>query len=129
MYGKSEFVPTENGLEVVATSFYNYTMPLLRYATGDYIDGEINDTGDCKCGSSWPYALGIKGRSDDYVILKDGRQIGRLDVVFKEIDNLIECQLEQTLLTELVVRYVPMMNANIQKVERAINKGLKERLG
>lgn len=129
LYGKSEFVPTENGLEVVSTSFYNYTMPLLRYATGDYIDGEINDTGDCKCGSSWPYAQGIKGRSDDCVTLPDGTVVSRLGLAFMKTPEVIEAQIIQDEISSVKIMVVIAGSANKEATLAMLVQELKYRLG
>ena len=37
-----------------------------------------------------PFVKRILGRDDDYIVLRDGHQIGRLDVVFKGIEDLVE---------------------------------------
>ena len=129
LYGKSEFVPTEHGLEVVSTSFYNYTMPLLRYATGDYIDGEINHSGDCKCGSSWPYAQGIKGRSDDYVTLPDGTLVSRLGLAFMKTPDVIEAQIIQNEVTAVTIRVVITASAKVEEVLATLMEELRLRLG
>lgn len=126
-YSLVEFLPDEHGIRIVGTNIHNKAMPLKRYDTKDYVEG-LNQKGDCKCGNTSPYVKRILGRDDDYVILSDGRQIGRLDVVFKEVINLIECQLEQTLLNEVIVRYVPDKGANISLLENSIERGLRERL-
>lgn len=129
LYGKSEFVPTENGLEVVATSFYNYTMPLLRYATGDYIDGEINHLGNCKCGSAWPYAQGIKGRSDDYVTLPDGTLVSRLGLAFMKTPEVIEAQIVQDEISSVKITIVIAGSANKEATLAVLMQELKYRLG
>jgi len=126
-YSFVEFLPDEHGIRIVGTNLHNKAMTLKRYDTKDYVEG-LNQKGDCKCGNTSPYVKRILGRDDDYVILSDGRQIGRLDVVFKEVINLIECQLEQTLLNEIIVRYVPDKGANITLLENSIERGLRERL-
>lgn len=68
-YGYVEFVdtgdrtPAGNRIsEIVATSVMNDTMPLIRYATADYV--ELDEAGN---------VLNIIGRSSDYVVNKDGK--------------------------------------------------------
>lgn len=127
-YSFVEFISDEHGIKIIGSNYHNKAMPLVRYDTHDYVKG-LNQEGNCPCGNSSPYVKCIIGRDDDYVILSNGQQVGRLDVVFKGISGLIECQLEQVLLTKLIVRYVPDLNTSIASLEEAIEAGLKCRLG
>ncbi|MCW4007343.1 MAG: hypothetical protein NWF09_01440 [Candidatus Bathyarchaeota archaeon] len=62
--------PTEQG-EIVITSFSNYVMPLIRYRIGDI---GIPTDEKCSCGRSWPLIKNIQGRTDDYLVLPNGRK-------------------------------------------------------
>ena len=58
--------------EIVATSFDNWVMPLIRYRTQDF----ATYGGDyCPCGLHFPLIQQILGREDEYVILREGEQI------------------------------------------------------
>ncbi|MGL6258269.1 hypothetical protein [Vibrio sp. WXL103] len=127
-YSIVEFVEDEHGTKIVGSNVHNSAMPLLRYDTKDYVEGLRTD-GGCACGNPAPFVTRILGRNDDYVILADGRRIGRLDVAFKGLNGLIECQIEQRLSDELIIRYVPHQNTNLVKLETAMEKGLRSRLG
>jgi len=83
--------PGETG-ELVVTGFVNQVMPFIRYATGD-----LATRGDdrCPCGRSFPALAAILGRQDDVVVTPDGREIGRLDPVFKGSAGLMEARIVQ----------------------------------
>jgi phenylacetate-CoA ligase len=49
----------------------------------------------------------IEGRDDDYVILKDGQRVGRLDLAFKKINQLLAAQIIQEKLGEIKVNLIP----------------------
>jgi phenylacetate-CoA ligase len=70
--------------EVVATSFYNYAMPFIRYATGDF--AELG--GPCPCGRVLPVLKRILGRRRNRFTLAGGRiawpivELGELTALF-----------------------------------------------
>jgi phenylacetate-CoA ligase len=67
-------------------------MPFIRYATGDLATrGEDR----CPCGRAFPALAAIVGRLDDVVVTPDGREIGRLDPVFKGSSGLMEARIVQ----------------------------------
>lgn len=127
-YSYVEFVEDSVGTKIVGTNYHNSAMTLHRYDTGDYIEG-LNETGDCPCGDKSRYVQRILGRDDDYVVLPDGRHIGRLDVAFKGIDGLLECQLIQTSSETLEIHYVPLSGSDHSMLEAQLTKALRERLG
>jgi phenylacetate-CoA ligase len=94
-YGVSEFLPVqENRFELVGTGFINHAMPLVRYRTGDIV--ELHEDLTCPCGSSFLKVKSIEGRMDDMVRLRNGKTIGRLDLVFKGLVGIREAQIIQT---------------------------------
>ncbi|MGI8970525.1 MAG: glycosyltransferase [Dehalococcoidia bacterium] len=76
------------------TSLANDAAPLIRYSTGDR--GALGPAG-CACGLQTPTLSAIEGRVDDVVTTADGRQIGRLDHIFKGggSGEIRECQIVQ----------------------------------
>jgi phenylacetate-CoA ligase len=58
--------------EVVFTSLFNFTMPLLRYAIGDV--GSPSDE-SCSCGRTLPLMKVIVGRKDSFLPLPGGRVV------------------------------------------------------
>ena len=90
-YGMVELIPEENDTyELVGTSYNNLTMPLPHYRTGDFI--RLSQA-PCSCGRIFPVATEIIGRRDKVITLPDGREIGRLDHVFKGVNNILEGQI------------------------------------
>lgn len=127
-YSLVEFIQDEHGLKIVGTNQHNKAMPMQRYDTGDYAKG-LSITEPCPCGNPSVWVEEIVGRDDDYVLLPDGRQIGRLDVVFKGIEGLVEAQLEQTKLNHLIIRYVPYPDIDHKILILDIDNSLRQRLG
>lgn len=70
----------------------------------------------------------IEGRSDDVLYTKDGRRVGRLDPVFKNDLPIIEAQIIQNSLNNLVVKYVPAADFNVQSTKDLAER-LCERMG
>lgn len=58
--------------EIVLTNLFNYAMPLIRYRIGDVgsPSGE-----ECSCGRTLPLMRSLRGRSNDFVVLPDGRKL------------------------------------------------------
>ena len=127
-YSFVEFVEDEFGTKIIGTNYHNSAMKLVRYDTGDYVEG-VHLSGDCSCGNTSPYVERIIGRDDDYVVLPDGRHVGRLDVAFKGIEGLLECQLVQPEPALLEVHYVPLSAGHTVELEKDLSQALRERLG
>lgn len=111
--------------EIIGTSFNNVATPLVRYATGDYAE---MDSSKCECGRIFPVVRNIHGREDKIVILSDGRQIGRLDHIFKSATNIIESQIVQTDFDDFIINIVVGLDFN-KEDESLIMKNAQERLG
>lgn len=93
-YGLVEFVPNGgNTAKIIATGFANMAFPLLRYDTGDV--AELDPGATCSCGLRGRVVKAIDGRIEDYVVTPDGRRIGRMDHVFKDMVNIRESQIFQ----------------------------------
>ena len=90
--------------EFICTGLMNADMPLIRYRVGDSGKLSINK---CVCGRTLPVIEGIAGRTDDVLFAKDGRQIGRMDPVFKGGMPIKEAQVVQESLSRITVNYVP----------------------
>jgi phenylacetate-CoA ligase len=100
-----EFLPNDDGLSyrVVGTNFTNPATALLRYDVEDNVtlDGE-----NCSCGRPGRIVTRIDGRKEDYVILKNGTRIGRMDHIFKDMVNIREAQIYQKHPGEIILRIV-----------------------
>ena len=99
-YGVLELLGNET---MIATGLNNRAMPLIRYKVGD--DATHRD-GTCPCACAFPLIERIEGRVEDYVRTPDGRVVGRLDHIFKDVQHVREAQIVQTKLDELVLRIV-----------------------
>ena len=87
----SPCAPGEVG-EIVATGLLNDAMPLIRYRTGDYAAWAEDQI--CACGNRRPILAHLEGRMDDYLVLRDGRRVGRL-AAFKRSPTIHSAQLLQ----------------------------------
>jgi phenylacetate-CoA ligase len=101
-YGVTELLQLDNEKhEILGSTLHNYAMPLFRYRTGDIVEArELDDF-------NRPIIKGLAGRKEDCVILKDGRMIGSLDLVFKGLKNIREGQIYQPSVDVIRLRVVP----------------------
>jgi phenylacetate-CoA ligase len=79
--------------EFICTGLGNDAMPLVRYRTGDY--GCWSKRPRCACGRQSPIVGYIAGRTDDYLLLSDGRRVGRLSTAMKQAPSVKQAQLAQ----------------------------------
>ncbi len=94
-YAHLEFLPLGDGAhKVLGTVLTNLAFPLLRYDTGDIV--ELDSANSlCSCGRASRVIENIDGRIEDYVVTPEGRKIGRLDHIFKDMVAVRECQIVQ----------------------------------
>lgn len=125
-YGQVELLP-ENGslFEIVGTSYNNNAMLLSRYRTGDLVS--LCDK-SCPCGRVFPTVKAIIGRRDKSITLSDGRQIGRLDHLFKNMDAIIEGQVVYCGENNFILRIVTGPNWRAKDSDMLIQR-LHERVG
>lgn len=71
--------PGEEG-EIVLTELFSDIMPLIRYRIGDI---GIKSDKTCTCGRGLPLLKEIKGRSDEFILCIDGKQVD--PIVFEYI--------------------------------------------
>lgn len=92
-----EFIPQPGtgAARIVGTNFTNPATPLIRYDTGDMAvlapEGER-----CPCGRPGRIIERIDGRKEDYVVLSNGMRLGRMDQIFKDLVNIREAQILQS---------------------------------
>ncbi len=100
-----EFLPGEGERDhrVVGTNLSNPAAPLLRYDVGDRVEAA---TDPCVCGLPGRRVAGVDGRKEDYVILKNGALLGRMDHIFKDMMAIREAQIVQREPGRLTVRIV-----------------------
>jgi phenylacetate-CoA ligase len=113
---------------LVATGLLNDAMALIRYDTGDRLTPPAADRPACPCGRTLPAFGQVEGRRDDVVLTPDGREVGRLDPVFKSDFPIAEAQIVQTSRTELLVRVVALDGFGPDTREQVARR-LRERVG
>lgn len=117
-------------VEMVVTSFFQRTMPLIRYRIGD--TGALAEKQSCACGRRMPIVKYIGGRESDTVYTTERGRIGSagLSTVFYKIPSRLgESQLEQIGEDSFIFRYVPL-NEPLTEQERAmVYEQFKGRLG
>ncbi len=89
-----EFIPDTAGpgFRIVGTAFTNPAVAFLRYDVQDLasIGGSA-----CACGRPGRVVEQLDGRYEDYIILRNGARLGRLDHIFKDLVNIREAQIVQ----------------------------------
>jgi phenylacetate-CoA ligase len=104
-FAATEFLSEEDGktCRVVGTNLSNLATPLLRYDTQDII---TTTKSSCQCGQPGRLIFSIDGRKEDYILLKNGVRLGRLDHIFKGIVSIKEAQIYQHKIGEIIIRTV-----------------------
>ena len=82
----------------------------------------------CACGRTLPILLSIDGRNDDVITARDGRQVVRLDPVFKGEISLHEAQIIQESLESIRVLIVPARGFAARH-EQTIVSNMRQHLG
>ncbi|MGI6580690.1 MAG: phenylacetate--CoA ligase family protein [Saccharofermentanales bacterium] len=113
---------------LVCTGLYNRAMPLIRYDTRDLAQWD-SETATCSCGSNFPIVKKIIGRIEDFVVLPNGRYIGRLDAAFKYNENIRYAFLYQPDLHNLEVNLCPGDNFDFEYEKVRLESELRKRVG
>lgn len=100
-----EFIPNSNGsgYKIIGTNFSNLATPLLRYDTNDLAKIPTGGTPDEYGGR---IVERIDGRQEDYIVLRNGARLGRMDHIFKDMTHIREAQLHQCELGSINIRIV-----------------------
>lgn len=123
-----EFIPGDEGVyRIIGTNFTNYATPLLRYDTGDIAQLE-SPSFKCPCGRLGRIVKAVDGRLEDYVLLKNGTKIGRMDHIFKDTVNIREAQICQSIPGEITVHIVAGHDYSLTD-EKEIIKQFEKRVG
>lgn len=116
---------TQDVYELVGTNWSNEAFPLFRYRTGDLV--QIDDT-RCYCGRDTRVVCEIDGRREDVIQLTDGRAVGRMDHIFKDMVNILEAQIHQVSRNEIDLHVVASRQYSRDDEEK-LRSNLSERLG
>jgi phenylacetate-CoA ligase len=109
---------------LVVTGLGHPATPFIRYRIGDV--GALSKQ-PCPCGRPGDVFLEIDGRIEDYVMTRDGRLVGRLDHVFKQVYEIEEAQIVQQEDGSLEIAVVPtpeFAEASRRKLLRAVHDRL-----
>ena len=92
--------------EIILTPLWNYAMPLIRYRIDD-IGTASNER--CPCGRGLPLMKIIEGRSEDFIVLSDGRVISPLVTLafFQGTEGIAEYKIIQERKDFFVIEIVP----------------------
>ncbi|AKB58117.1 phenylacetate--CoA ligase family protein [Methanosarcina barkeri] len=113
----SDRLQMESGIgDIIATSLTNYSMPLIRYATGDM--GHIIED-SCCCGRNSRLLKEVIGRNVDILQTPEGKFIhGEFFThIFWELDGVKEFQVIQTNLNNIIVKIVPEISFDEKQIE------------
>ena len=129
-YGIIEFdkiIGFDDKYEIIATTLFNYAMPLIRYKTGDIVTFSKNNR--CSCGRMLPIINSIEGRKDNMLITPEGNYISSasMSLIFKNFDYIEEAQIVQYDKLKITVNIVLIKNIDTN-FERLILE-LKKILG
>lgn len=118
----------ESGVgRIVETSLNNFSMPFIRYDTGDIAEVENKS---CRCGNGIRVLKRVVGREGDYLIIGNRKVSGAmfLNQVLKKMENIVEMQVCQTHDSKIVIRVVPSKSFSSTNEEKLRNR-ITERLG
>ena len=116
--------------EMVVTSFFQRTLPLIRYRIGD--TGVLAEDQTCPCGRQMPVVKCIGGRESDTLNTTERGSIGSagLSTVFYKIPSRLKAsQLEQIGTDSFVFRYVPLNEFLDENEKSIVLAQFKSRLG
>lgn len=108
---------------VISTSFINKFFPLIRYQVNDVVQHQNKFSKEHKSIEIDE----INGRSEDYVKLPDGSKVGRLDIVFKNIEGIKKAQIIQYSLHKVDILVVTDNFSSSEKIK--LQQNLEDRLG
>ena len=112
--------------EVVLTTLAPFSLPLIRYRTGDMAAIEHER---CKCGSWFPRLTHIKGRKNDFLVNTKRENISPylLMVIMDKFTDVLKYRICQNTLTEYVIyvrlkKHLGSETVIREKISRAYNK-------
>ena len=106
--------------EILCTSLFNETMPLIRYEIGDV---GISVKEQCSCGRTLPLMKIVEGRKDDFLISMDGRTISPsvfFPYPFKDFKGIKQFKVIQERRDKLIIQIVK--DEGFLTVDRALEE-------
>lgn len=110
---------------LIATAFYNSSMPLIKYNMGDLAIFSPSDF-QCPCGRNSRVIFSVEGRKDDYIVTPDGRHVMRVDYLFKDTFEVLEAQVIQEKNDEIIIKAVPISYDLIKNFEEKVIQHFRE---
>jgi phenylacetate-CoA ligase len=128
-FAATEFVPNAPGpgYRVVGTNFTNPATPFVRYDSQDVVE-LAGDGVTCPCGRAGRIVTRLDGRQEDYIVLKNGARLGRMDHIFKDMVHIREAQIHQRIPGALTIRVVRGEQYSAED-ERALLNEARKRVG
>jgi phenylacetate-CoA ligase len=114
--------PGEMG-ELVCTSLVERAMPLIRYRIGDTA---IAAEGLCSCGRTTSILSAIGGRTDNYILGRDGRRFGPLAHLVTSAMRIKEAQFVQSEPGLVCIRVVPCADYGPSEQARLMEAAYKK---
>jgi phenylacetate-CoA ligase len=127
--GVIEVVDTDDGKEILVTSFTTYGTPLIRYRIGDKV---VFKEGLCDCGSSHPLVESIEGRKVDYLFsLERGKiSLSHLADIIKGMPNsVINIQFIQENIHTIIINMMVDRSIYVENMDKSILSEMKLRFG
>ncbi len=112
--------------EIVATTYHNLALPLIRYRSGDL--AVTHSAGPCAWGLPSATVAAIQGRIEDVVVTPAGRHMGCLDAAFKYSAGIRLSRIVQKTTDEIRVDIVKAATYSDQDRE-TLERALWARLG
>jgi len=113
--------------EIVGTSLYNFSMPLIRYRIGDFVRLKRFPE-KCSCGRGFPTIVSVVGRELDLVVTPDRRKIAGITSVFSCTPGIIMGQIIQEKINRLLVKIV-CASEDVDKTDRILMGHMKTFVG
>lgn len=123
----SESSGPNNTSEIIATTYHNMAMPLVRYKTDDLAELR-NGSDKCACGRSYRTVRRIIGRIEDLIVTPDGRHVGSIAPAFSLSPGIRLSQIIQDTTESITIKIVKGDNFHISDVD-TLDRGLRSRLG
>lgn len=114
--------------EIIGTSLHNFTMPFLRYKTGDLaVD---NSSGEkCPCGRGLPLVKNIVGKTLGVFITPDDRFVSGIAIPMKHIEGIRCFQIIQESKKEFIIKITRRDDIPQEFIKERLTYYYKEILG
>lgn len=118
--------PARGGMrgEIVLTSLWRYSMPFIRYRTGDF--GSFGAR--CRCGRGLHTLKSLEGRENDILFLQSGKPCSSINLItaMKHVDGVVQYQAFQEHAGKLLIIIVPSIGFDRNTLIKALNSSFPE---